>query len=210
MWNLIEKKLMPPTRLMRYCCSELKEHGGTGRVKVTGVRWDESRQRSENGGLVKILGKPKTTQNLAEEIGADYRTTRQGGVILNHDNDASRRMVEHCYRTTSTMVNPIIDWTDSDVWEFLRHYGCPANPLYQCGHKRVGCICCPMQGGDGMKRDAAMYPKYKAAYIRAFGRMLKCRKEAGKPTTWETGLEVWKWWVGDDPNQLSFFEEEQI
>lgn len=208
MWKLIERKLVPPTRLMRYCCSELKERGGKGRVKVTGVRWEESKQRRENGGLVKIIGKPKNTQKYADGIEASYRVSRQGGLILNHDNDESRRMVEHCYRTTSTMLNPIIDWTTEEVFAFLKHYGCRMNPLYQCGQKRVGCICCPMQGGDGMKRDATMYPKYKAAYIRAFDRMLKRREEAGKPTTWQTGLEVWKWWVGDDPNQLSFFEEE--
>lgn len=31
MWKLIEEKGMPPTRLVRYCCSELKEKGGQGR-----------------------------------------------------------------------------------------------------------------------------------------------------------------------------------
>lgn len=30
MWKLIERKLMPPTRLVRYCCSELKESYGKG------------------------------------------------------------------------------------------------------------------------------------------------------------------------------------
>jgi len=48
-------------------------------------------------------------------------------------------MVEHCYRTRKTMVNPIVDWTDEDVWEFLTHYGCKSNPLYECGFKRIGC-----------------------------------------------------------------------
>ena len=38
MWNLIPRKLMPPTRLMRYCCSELKEGGGKDRFIITGVR----------------------------------------------------------------------------------------------------------------------------------------------------------------------------
>ena len=28
MWNLIPKKKLPPTRLMRWCCAELKEWGG--------------------------------------------------------------------------------------------------------------------------------------------------------------------------------------
>ena len=38
MWQLIVKKGLPPTRLMRYCCSELKERGGQGRRVITGVR----------------------------------------------------------------------------------------------------------------------------------------------------------------------------
>lgn len=152
MWNLIVKNHMPPTRLVRYCCDELKERGGKGRVKITGVRWAESNRRKENSDLVKIIGKPKTTQKFADNIGADYFVTKQGGLIMNDDNDKSRRMVEQCYRTTSTMVNPIVDWTDKEIWDFLRHYGCRSNPLYQCGQKRIGCIGCPMQGGKGMKK----------------------------------------------------------
>lgn len=62
--------------------------------------------------------------------------------------EKEHRAIEHCYRTTSVMVNPIVDWTDDDVWEFLHHYGYSANPLYQCGKKRIGCIGCPMQGLD--------------------------------------------------------------
>ena len=34
MWSLIPQKLMPPTRLVRYCCSILKERGGQGRSFV--------------------------------------------------------------------------------------------------------------------------------------------------------------------------------
>ena len=52
MWNLIPKRSMPPTRIVRYCCKELKEDGGNGRFKVTGVRWDESvRRRKVWGGV---------------------------------------------------------------------------------------------------------------------------------------------------------------
>lgn len=62
MWQLIVKKKIPPTRLARYCCAELKEKGGKGRVKITGVRWAESKNRRDNGGVVKILGKEKTME----------------------------------------------------------------------------------------------------------------------------------------------------
>lgn len=50
MWRLIVEKRIPPTRVARYCCLYLKEHGGTGRFKVTGVRHAESTKRKNRGG----------------------------------------------------------------------------------------------------------------------------------------------------------------
>jgi phosphoadenosine phosphosulfate reductase len=47
MWQLIRHKRMPPTRLARFCCQYMKERGGTGRVVMTGVRWEESTKRSK-------------------------------------------------------------------------------------------------------------------------------------------------------------------
>ena len=204
MWRLIVKKMMPPTRTARYCCRELKEREGQGRLKITGVRWAESNNRKESAGIVRIIGKPKTLQRKAEENGLNYRVNRKGGLILNDDNDESRRFVEHCYRTTSTMVNPIVDWEDKDVWEFMHYYGCKGNPLYQCGETRIGCIGCPMQGPKGMKRDFKRYPIYRANYIKAFDRMILERKKNGKEARmWETGEEVMSWWVGDNPAQIT-------
>lgn len=213
MWALIEKKLMPPTRLARYCCEVLKERGGAGRLKITGVRKAESNLRNYNNGVINVIGKPKTMQKKADEDGLEWSVTGKGGLILNHDNDASRRFVEHCYRTTTTMVNPIVDWTDTDVWEFLHHYGCQSNPLYECGFKRIGCIGCPM-ASKTRYTEFARYPKYKRSYIRAFDKMLARRMERGLPTNaaWADGVSVFKWWMEEDPMQLTFlldeFEEE--
>ena len=50
MWELIVKKRMPPTRLVRYCCEHLKERGGIGRFVATGVRWAESQNRKNKRG----------------------------------------------------------------------------------------------------------------------------------------------------------------
>ena len=206
MWQLIVRKGMPPTRLARYCCSTLKEHGGQGRVKITDVRWAESSNRKESSDIVKIIGKPKTIQADAEKAGLDYRVSKQGGLVLNEDNDENRRFVEHCYRTTSTMINPIVDWSDEDVWEFLHHYGCKSNPLYECGFKRIGCVGCPLGGYASMKREFARWPKYRGLYVRAFDRMLLARKERGLgiPDMWQTGEHVMRWWIGDDPMQITF------
>ena len=100
-------------------------------MKIIGVRAAESVNRNKNSGMIKIIGKQKTVQKMAENFGSDYELSQKGGLVMNMDNDPNRRLVEHCYRTTTTMINPIIDWTDSDVWEFLKHYGCKSNPLYQ-------------------------------------------------------------------------------
>lgn len=218
MWQLIVEKRMPPTQIVRYCCEELKENGGRFRKKITGVRWAESRNRKQNRGIVNIIGKEKTMRRLAEEAGVDYEVNAKGGMTLNNDNDETRAFVDHCYRTTSVMVNPIVDWTDDDVWEFLHHYGIKSNPLYEVvekngsycptGCKRIGCISCPMRRGKGMIADLIKYPKYRDNYLRAFDKMLRKRAADGLPSfRWKNARDVMMWWVGDDPRQLSLFGE---
>lgn len=208
MWALIVKKKFPPTRLARYCCMALKERSGKGRLKITGVRWDESNKRRKNNDIIKVIGSPDTIKKEAEKQQIKAQQSPQGGIILNTDNAETRRFVEQCYRTTSTMINPIVDWTTADVWEFLRHYGCESNPEYKNGEKRIGCIGCPMSGAGGMKLDFAKYPKYRAAYVRAFDRMLMARAAAGLAIhdTWKNGECVMRWWVGDDPLQGTLFD----
>lgn len=172
--------------------------GGKHRVKITGVRWSESRNRKANNDVVNIIGKPKTTLKNAEKAGVNYRQNPKGSIVLNTDNDESRRFVESCYRTTTIMINPIVDWTDDEVWEFLHHYGCESNPLYHCGDKRIGCIGCPLSGAKNMQMDFKRYPRYYQAYLRTFEKMIEVRKAAGKPDSemWNSGEAVMAWWLG--------------
>lgn len=207
MWRLIEKQHFPPTRIARYCCQVLKERGGLGRLKVTGVRKKESARRAKQGGLIKIIGKPAYVEREAAKLNAQTEKNSGRGLILNMDNDPSRRLVEQCYRTTNTMVNPIIEWSDSDVWDFLKAHGCKSNPLYECGFKRVGCVGCPMAGKKQRYAEFERWPKYRAMYVAAFDRMLAARDRAGKPsqtktTSWPDGESVMRWWLGEDETQI--------
>ena len=208
MWNLIPKKKIPPTRLIRYCCTELKEQSGKGFVKITGVRLAESVKRAKSGGLVKIIGKPKTTEKIVAESGVEYEKPYSDSVVMNFDNADTRRVVEHCYRTTSTMVNPIYDWSDTDVWEFLRHYGCEGNPCYQMGMQRIGCIGCPM-AGKKRYTEFQLYPKYKDMYMKAFEKMLVERAKDDRETDFRNAEEVYQWWMQctETSGQLSLFDE---
>ena len=187
MWQIIPQKLMPPTLLVRYCCAILKERGGAGRFITTGVRWEESPSRRENRGI--------------------YEAGRK--VVLNNDNDDRRRLFENCRLQAKRVCNPIIEWTDADVWDYIGSEHLTLNPLYQCGFSRVGCIGCPMAGTKGRQKEFARYPKYQHNYILAFDRMLKERELRGKMQgSWNigtTGEDVFHWWMEDGvlPGQLN-------
>ena len=209
MWNLIPKKLMPPTRLVRYCCQVLKESGGDGRMTVTGVRWAESYKRKNNQGVVTIMS---GSANEAKE-NESFRVTSSGGIVLVNDNDEARRVVESCYKRNKTTINPIIEWTDADVWEFIKGEGVSYCGLYDEGFSRLGCIGCPNAAKHSREREFARWPKYKAMYLRAFEKMLKERKRKGKlDGTWRMGtgpLDVFNWWMEYDtlPGQIDLLEE---
>jgi len=186
MWQLIVEKRMPPTRLVRYCCDALKEGGGIGRFVITGVRWSESSRR-------------KNTRNAVEfdVYGSQSKEAKnRRKLFLNSDNDTRRKMIENCQIKGKHILNPIIDWTDEDVWEFIKKYKLPYCSLYDEGFKRLGCIGCPMSGRKGREKDFERWPKYKKNYIKAFDRMNKARKEDGLRTYFETGEEVFNWWLG--------------
>lgn len=178
MRQLIIWKGFPPTRRIRYCCSELKEKGGEGRFVITGVRWAESRKRCKRG-LAEIAGKKS-----AEVI------------LLNNDNDEKRRLIENCQIKGKRVLNPIIDWTDTDVWNFIHRYIPKHCELYENGFSRLGCIGCPMASVRKREWELARYPKFKAAYLRTFDRMLKERKrDPADGVRWKNAEDVYQWWL---------------
>lgn len=199
MWNLIPKKLMPPTRIVRYCCAELKEGGGKDRFIVTGVRWDESNARKKNRGILEVIA-----------------SKRENKIVLSNDNDEDRRLFETCQMKGKRVVNPIVDWTTRDVLDFCSENKVRLCPLYANGWRRVGCVGCPMAGTSMRYNEFAQYPTYKKAYIAAFDRMIEERnrrgKMEGKMRFGYTGNDVFHWWMDDGilPGQtvLPGFEED--
>jgi len=155
MFQLIPKKLMPPTRMVRYCCEYLKEYGGKGRLVVTGIKWKESYKRSKRK-IFEIDTKTKTKKFL----------------------------------------NPIIDWTEQDSWEFIKQRNLKYCSLYDEGFKRIGCILCPMQTIKGKLKEKERYPKFYKAYLLAFKKMLIERnKRTDLRTEWDTPEDVMDWWI---------------
>lgn len=195
MWKLIPQKLMPPTRVVRYCCAILKERSGAGRFITTGVRWEESEKRKSGRGIYETLSRE-----------------REKRIILSNDNDDCRRLFENCRLRAKRVCNPIVDWTDADVWDYINSEHLPLNLLYQCGFSRVGCIGCPMVEKKGRQKEFARYPKFKQNYNLAFDRMLKERERRGKMqgswNMWTTGEDVFHWWMEDGvlPGQINLYD----
>lgn len=188
MWSIIPQKCFPPTRIMRYCCSVLKETGGKGRAIATGVRRAESSARSQR----KYANNFSRTRFEAIDFDDASSLFEDADSFAVHDSDFLRS----CKMKGKTSFQPILDWLDDDVWQFIHEHSIEYNPLYDEGWKRIGCVGCPMAAAaraDEFRR----WPQYEAAYKRAFAKMLEERKRQGKPTEWQTVDDVFSWWMED-------------
>lgn len=158
MWELVAAHSLPPTRIIRYCCEELKENPRHSRYRfiLTGIRWSESVRRR------------------------------------------NRSMVEACQKdSTKRFLHPIIDWSETEVWEYIRTYGVPSCPLYDEGWKRLGCVMCPQQRRKLREDQAKRWPRIAAAWRRACERAFERRLARGDEMTWRNGQEMYEWWISD-------------
>ncbi len=154
MWDGIIEHGMP-TRIVRWCCAELKErHGGNRRI-ITGIRWQESVRRSKRG------------------------------------------MVEVCQKDkTKIFVNPIIDWTDKDVWELIHKFKVPYCSLYDEGFKRLGCVLCPMSTARQAQKEYDRWPKLGGAWHRACIKRWELRhNDLEFLSKFDNGEGYWKYWM---------------
>ena len=106
----------PPSRVMRWCCTVFK----TGAIQKT------------------ISSAFKDKNNILSFQG------------IRHNESASRSKYEresvNSKISKQTVVSPIIDWIDFDVWLYILTTGIDFNYAYRLGWTRVGCWCCPNNG----------------------------------------------------------------
>lgn len=214
MWSLIVDKRIPPTRLARYCCKELKEASVPNRFIAVGVREAESTGRRNR----EVFATRARTKNEAyyyyyshvKEVFEDDKSRRSGGVENPNEVGVYDCMfIAKAKNNDDLLCNPIYKWTDSEVWQFIEDRGMKHNPLYDKGFHRVGCIGCPMASNQRQVLEA--YPKYKDLYILAFTKMLEKRKAEGKDDSqgkWTSGENIFKWWINDTSieGQMNIFD----
>ena len=187
MWSLIPQKKMPPTRVVRYCCSVLKETGGKGRAIATGVRKSESRARSKR----KFANNFSSARPGAIDFDDAASLFEDPDKFAAHDDNFLRS----CRIKGKTSFQPILEWEAVDVMQFCHENGVELNPLYAEGFERVGCIGCPLASREEREREFERWPRYEKMYKRAFEKMLGERTWSRMDTAWTTPDEVFEWWM---------------
>lgn len=205
MFDLIVKKGIPPTRLVRYCCSVFKESTEKNRVIALGVRAAESRNR-QNREVFSTWGngnRNKAKYFSQEHVDEVFRDAKE------QDEVWDCTLVTTARKNKTIIVNPIYEWSDTEIWDYIRKNNVDYNELYDMGYKRVGCILCPLAKKSEKQRDIITFPSYKERYIKAFEKMLESRKQKGKNDTtgaWKDAESVFRWWIEDKniEGQMSF------
>lgn len=127
---------------------------------------------------------------LFKENGGAGRTVLTGIRAAESARRANRRMVESCYKDkTKHYINPIMDWEDADVWQYIHEHRLRYCSLYDEGMKRIGCVLCPMI--RHVEWEINRWPKLAAAWKRAV-------MSTWKPELSESPEKHWEWWLKRD------------
>ena len=179
-WRLVLEREMLPLRHARYCCKVLKETKGANTVTLTGVRHEESKQRSNRNEFE--VSSHKFTGTIDQ-----FNRIKESEVSCINGKD-------------KVIVNPIIEWTYSNVWEFLNDVvKVPHCELYDRGYHRIGCLFCPMANVRIKRKMERDYPKYKAQYVRTIHKLREKRKNNGLEDINEgmTDAQVFDFWISN-------------
>lgn len=171
MFQMAKEKGIVPTQKLRWCCAEFKEQAGAGKVTLTGIRKQESVRRAKRQS-VEVSGH-KFSGDLSEFEQWSEEKIRKKYKNLNQDEFTREKQQEvRCINgKDSIIVNPMLEWTDADVWEFLNKVcEVPHCELYDPPYNqhRIGCILCPMASYKQKLRDCELWPYVKKEWIKVF------------------------------------------
>ncbi|MDE2078795.1 MAG: phosphoadenosine phosphosulfate reductase family protein [Patescibacteria group bacterium] len=99
----------------------------------------------------KCCGKPKVdkTKEALKDVSAWISGVRRTEGITR----ANFNPVEE--KNGLTKVNPILDFTELDIWRYLALNEVPINPMYQKGYRSLGCSLCSFPEEDENETERA-------------------------------------------------------
>jgi len=90
------------------------------------------------------------------------------------------------------LLSPILNWTDSEIWQFLVLRKIKVCSLYETQH-RIGCIGCPMN--SNRVKELQANPNVMKAYINTAQRIIDKYPERGYAKNFLSGNDAFNWWV---------------
>lgn len=106
-------------------------------------------------------------------------------------------------RDGKNLLYPIVDWSDSDVWDFIHSQKLKYPTVYDEGSKRVGCILCPLACRARRIKEYEKYPKHVKALEMAVDKFLEEKrreeKRSGLQNWGNNGKEIIYRWVHESP-----------
>ena len=187
-YDMAKKKHIFPTRRFRWCCSEYKEMSGAGKVTLTGIRRQESARRAKR-----------------EEISTNIKGKR-AEETFDQWSEHEEQMVTCVGGKDKILVSPILYWTERDVWEFLNANSIPHCKLYDQGHTRIGCICCPMSQTRQKVKEIKRWPHVKRNWIKTIQWLIDNGYVNRNFQDAETGF---RWWISGKSFK-SFYADEVL
>lgn len=79
---------------------------------------------------------------------------------------SARSMTEACRSGGGHYLHPIIDWTDEDVWSYVKSRNLDYCSLYDEGWTRCGCMACPLKSENLRERDFERWPWFRDKMIK--------------------------------------------
>ena len=150
---------------------------------------------------------------LLKEKGGENRFVITGVRAAESSKRAGRKKIEFCYKSSGKRyLNIIIDWTDGDVWDFIKDQHIPYCSLYDEGFKRIGCVLCPLN--RDRNKHITRFPKMVNAWKAAFRNRYKYCQERGLNSAkrFRNAEDMFNFWLYDvdgskeDADQTVMFE----
>ena len=80
---------------------------------------------------------------------------------------ANQPMVGLQKRSRRVIIRPLANWTEEDIWDFIKSEKLVYPSLYDEGFSRLGCIGCPLATRANREWEFKCWPRYKAKWIDA-------------------------------------------
>ncbi len=122
---------------------------------------------------------------------------------------AKRKIIETCYKDSSkTYLNPIISWSNTDVWEYIHGNSLKYCSLYDEGFERIGCLFCPLASKRKRIAEMERWPKWVKIFKKYFQWLYEAKKAKGSKAVdrWRNGEEMFYWWIHEE-DQYQIIDE---